>query len=180
MITKCACSKHHNIHFLHQLKPKNDLHRSSHVNGKEDLHDHDEDVYDDSLSDDLSVDSYADSDTEDHESLDIVPPMQPALLDDSPLLNKALFDQDKTGQKNKIDYKLVRLILKTLNNLIQSTASQSYFTSEYREQLHHFLEELEIGEGEEAYPLILLARKDRVVRLYFSLLMMPSNQTTSK
>ena len=43
-----------------------------------------------------------------------------------------------------------------------------------------FLEELEIGEGEEAYPLILLARKDRVVRLYVSLLMMPSNQTTSK
>jgi hypothetical protein len=51
----------------------------------------------------------------------------------------------RTSHKLKLEMKLLKLVLKTLTNLLQSTVSREFFDVDHRQQLIHYLMDLKIG-----------------------------------
>jgi hypothetical protein len=51
----------------------------------------------------------------------------------------------RTSNKLKLEMKLLKLVLKTMTNLLQSTVSREFFDTDHRQQLIHYLMELKIG-----------------------------------
>lgn len=77
----------------------------------------------------------------------------------------------------KPDVKLIRVILKTMANLLQASTLQ-IFSQSNRLQLVQYLTELRIGSSADDIMGIALediARKDRVVEVYYSILLEQTN-----
>jgi hypothetical protein len=177
-LTKCYRKRNDvrgRIGFLHREKPR----YSSNNN------DEDEDALDDTLANDS--DSYygnsdkSDSDDDDGEDKDIS------------IKNKRLHAQQEKEKdlhsSIKPDWKLIRLLLRTMVNLIQSATLQ-IFPMIHRKQLLTFLAELRIGEEGEGreeeeeeevlgWSMIELVAKDRVVDVYYSILQEQANLDVS-
>ncbi len=80
-------------------------------------------------------------------------------------------DKEDDG-KIKPDWKLIRLIFRTMVNLVQCSTLQ-IFPIAHRNQLLTFLNELRIGESEgeeKSLSMSDLVRKDRIVDVYFGIL----------
>ncbi len=91
---------------------------------------------------------------------------------------KGAHGKQKQQQRLKIEFKLIRLILKTLVNLIQSTVSQEFFTVDNRRQLKEYLEELSIGDKSEGLASVRLeevVERDETCYLYYHMIVDHAN-----
>ena len=82
----------------------------------------------------------------------------------------------------KPDVKLIRVILKTMVNLVQASTLQ-IFSQNNRIQLIQYLQELQIGaesEGSKGISVEEVARRDRVVEVYYSILIEQASVPSSK
>jgi hypothetical protein len=119
---------------------------------------------------------YGDSDASDGEE-DKLPPIAEARLNDGKKNSP-----DNSLSEIKADFKLIRLILKTMVNLVQSSSIQTFSPSN-RKQLIQYLIELEIGANPERGVIGIsiqeVASRDRVVGVYFSILLEQSRPMES-